>query len=346
MSQITMVDNGIEFDGRIRQQPPLGGAESAFIELAEALAALGHAVSVRNNCAGPLEHRGVHWAPLSSGIPDTADLFICNRSPRFLKYGTRANQVVLWLHRPAQYLTKLKNQIRLAWHRPVIVFSSKSHLSSYPNWAFDGGREVIPYGLSPRFQQAVERPAPAPRVVFTSNPMRSLGWLLDLWSTRIRPAVPTAELHVFSSMDSHGSWGGTKTPVVVPALERCVAMADQGVVVRGRVSQDELVDELAQARAMLYRGDIGETFSYAAAEAQAMGVPAVVQDLSCMAERVIDGETGFVVDEDDDDAFVAAAIRLLSDNALWLAQHRACLAQQRGLSWAEVAGRFAELMDD
>lgn len=346
MSLITMVDDGIEFDGRTLEQRPLGGAESAFLELAEALAALGHRVSVRNNCAAPLTHKGVDWAPLSSGMPAQADLFICNRSPKYLKYGAKAGQVILWIHNPAQYLAKLKNQLRLGWHRPVIVFSGKSHLSTYPAWAFDGGREIIPYGISPRFRNATERTVPAPRAIFTSNPMRSLGWLLDLWAARIRPAVPNAELHVFSGMATYGSWGQSKAAVMVPVLERCAAMADQGVVLRGPVSKDELVGELAQARALLYRGDIGETFCYAAAESQAMGVPGVVQDIACMAERFVDGRTGFVVDEGDDAGFAAAAVRLLSDDALWLAQHRACLETQRGLSWAEVAQRFAALMDD
>jgi glycosyltransferase involved in cell wall biosynthesis len=346
MSLITMVDDGIEFDGRTMEQRALGGAESAFVELAEALAALGHRVLVRNNCTAPLTHKGVDWAPLASGLPARADLFICNRSPKYLKFGAKAGQVVLWIHNPAQYLAKLKNQLRLGWHRPVIVFSGKSHLSTYPSWAFDGGREIIPYGISPRFRGAVERPVPGPRAIFTSNPMRSLSWLLDLWAERVRPAVPAAELHVFSGMATYGSWGKSKAAVMVPVLERCAAMADQGVVLRGPVSKDDLVGELAQARALLYRGDIGETFCYAAAESQAMGVPGVVQDIACMAERFVDGQTGFVVGEGDDAAFAAAAIKLLSDDDLWRTQHRACLATQRGLSWAEVAQRFAALMDD
>lgn len=77
-----------------------------------------------------------------------------------------------------------------------------------------------------------------------------------------------------------------------------------------------------------------------------MGVPAVVQNIACMSERVVDGVTGFVVDDEDDGAFADAAIRVLSDDALWLDQHRACLETQRGLSWPEVARRFAALMDD
>ncbi len=64
-----------------------------------------------------------------------------------------------------------------------------------------------------------------------------------------------------------------------------------------------LVAALEGARVMLYRGDEGETFCLALAEAQALGVPAVVQKLGAVVERVIDGVTGTIAG--DDEAFVA-----------------------------------------
>jgi hypothetical protein len=69
-----------------------------------------------------------------------------------------------------------------------------------------------------------------------------------------------------------------------------------------------------------------------------MGVPAVLEDIACMKERVRDGETGFVVKSAD--VFTERALSLLSDDGLWLAQHRACLAQQRSFGWAEAATLF------
>jgi glycosyltransferase involved in cell wall biosynthesis len=59
-------------------------------------------------------------------------------------------------------------------------------------------------------------------------------------------------------------------------------------------------------------------------------------------ERVIDGMTGFVAKTDE--AFAQAAVRLLTDDALWLAQHRAALARQRSRSWDTVAADFERLM--
>jgi glycosyltransferase involved in cell wall biosynthesis len=95
---------------------------------------------------------------------------------------------------------------------------------------------------------------------------------------------------------------------------------------------------------MLYRGDPGETFCLALAEAQAMGLPAVVKPLGSTPERVIDGVTGRVAE--DDDGFAAAAVALLRDDNLWRRSHLAALERQRGLSWDAVAARFETLMPD
>ena len=59
MARIVMADDGIAFDGHSLSQRPLGGAETAFVSLAEALAARGHDVAVRNMCPRPGVVNGV-----------------------------------------------------------------------------------------------------------------------------------------------------------------------------------------------------------------------------------------------------------------------------------------------
>jgi glycosyltransferase involved in cell wall biosynthesis len=119
-------------------------------------------------------------------------------------------------------------------------------------------------------------------------------------------------------------------------------MAGLGIVLREPVPKPALVEELAASRVLLYRGDIGETFCSAVAEAQAMGLPTVLEDIACMRERVRDGETGFVVRGAD--AFAACALSLLQDDGLWTAQHEACLRDQRGFGWTEAAAMFEGLI--
>src|SRR5258706_369754 len=83
------------------------------------------------------------------------------------------------------------------------------------------------------------------------------------------------------------------------------------VIMHPPVAKAALVEALKTARVQLYRGDEGETFCSAVAEAQAAGVPGVLCDIACMRERVTDGNTGFVVADGDAASFADRALKLL-----------------------------------
>jgi glycosyltransferase involved in cell wall biosynthesis len=93
---------------------------------------------------------------------------------------------------------------------------------------------------------------------------------------------------------------------------------------------------------MLYRGDPGETFCLAVAEAQAAGVPCVVQDIGCVGERIIDGVTGRVARTDR--GFADAAVSLLAHESLWRAQSAAARSRQRRWTWPAAAEAFEGLV--
>jgi len=348
MARIVLADDGIEFDGRTPEARALGGVESSVCFLVRELAARGHEVSVRNMCAEPLMHEGVDWAPIHDGgpyrnLPARADLYIANRGDKLIGLMPGAGRTVFWIHNPCRYVLKWRYLSKLWSVRPVVVFIGDYHATTLPAWVPDSGRRVIPYGIPDVFRAAeTANGPPPPRAVFTSNPLRSLDWLLELWTGRIRPRVPAAELHLFTGAATYGSVGDAKAEAMERILERARALAGEGVVLRGPVAKASLVDEFRDARVMLYRGDINETFCLAVGEPQAMGVPAVVGALGSVVERVVDGETGFVAA--DDDAFADAAVRLLSDDDLWRRQHAAALDRQRRWGWPEAAAAFEELI--
>jgi glycosyltransferase involved in cell wall biosynthesis len=298
-------------------------------------------------CEAPVFWKGVQWTPLSDdasqGIPTTADLYIANRSNHLIGRCDYARQRLFWIHNPAGYLLKWRYQWPLFRHRPTIVFSGASHLSTYPGWAAGGPHVVIPYGITPLFLGATAREqVPPPRAIFLSNPLRSLDWLLNVWAERIQPQVDGAELHIFAGSSIYGSFGEAKADRMEKILEQARNLAGCGVRLRGPVSKSQLVEEIKQARVFLYRGDIGETFCNAAAEPQAMGMPGVVEDIACMKERVIDGETGFVVKGQA--AFATAAVTLLSDDALWRRFHANSLEKQGRWTWQDAAAGFESLI--
>ena len=93
---------------------------------------------------------------------------------------------------------------------------------------------------------------------------------------------------------------------------------------------------------MLYLGHKAEAFCLALAEAQALGVPAVIAPVAALPERVIDGVTGF--HHADPERFAEAAVSLLTDDGLWRRQHEAALRQQQGITWAEHAALFEKVL--
>ena len=342
MAGVVMADDGIAFDGVMAETAPLGGAETAFVALAEALAARGHRVEARNRCRAAVAHKGVCWAPLSRDFPHACDLYIGNRNHRVIGLVSRAGRRVLWLHNPALYLKKPRNVWALARHRPTLVVTGAYHAATVPRWLPSGGCEIIPYGVLDHFRTAPPREPPPPLAIFTSNPLRGLDWLLDLWVRRIKHAVPGAELHVYAGGAVYGLAGTPRAQRMDEVLARADTLGAFGVRRFDPVGRKELATALSGARVMLYRGDPGETFCLALAEAQAMGVPAVVEPLGSTPERVLDGVTGRVAA--DDGAFAAAAIALLRDDGLWRRWHLAALERQRGLTWDAVGAQFEALM--
>ncbi len=343
MASIVMTDDGVRFDAGSLAIGPLGGAETAFSSLALALAGCGHRVTVRNNASHASSFGGLDWAPLGAGVPDDADLYIANRSHKLIQLVPRARRRVFWIHNPARYLMKRRYLWPLFRLKPTIVFSGPYHASTYPSWAPSGPRVIIPYGVSEVFRQVEPADAPPPpRALFVSNPLRGLDWLLHLWAKRIHPQMPVAELHVFSGPSTYGSYGRSKALQMEPILEYARQLANWGVVLRAPVSKTVLADEMRSARVLLYRGDPGETFCLAVAEAQAAGVPAVVGRLGSVPERVVDGSTGFIAEREA--SFAEAAVALLQDDELWRRQHAASLLSQRHWGWAEATAAFEALL--
>lgn len=338
--RVVLADAGLTFDGLTPRERPLGGAESAFVALAEALAAMGAEVHAFAKDAREMDHLGVRWRKAGAPWPKKIDLFIANRSPRLLSAHMDAKSRVFWLHNPAQFLSKPRYLWPILTRSPTLVFAGPSHAATAPGW-LPGRRVLIPLGVETPFLETSRAPgAPAPRAIFTSNPTRGLAPLLLMWRDTIRPAVPNAELHVFSGPQVYDATG-PRAAAMRAALADAEASRAHGVVVRQPLAKADLARELAQARTLLYFGDPGETFCLAVAEALVMGVPAVVRPAGAVGERIDPGRTGFV--EKDHAGFAAAAIRLLGDDALWTGMSGEAMKGRAGASWSHAARAFAAL---
>lgn len=190
-------------------------------------------------------------------------------------------------------------------------------------------------------------PAPdrAPRrLVYTSQARRGLPLLLALLP-RIQAEVPGTELHIFGyELGGH--------PVSAPP-------SPAGVVSHGSLGKAELARELRRARAMAYPCTFKETFCTSVAEAQAAGLPVVTSDRAALPERVADGVDGSVIPwlggspggppggDAFGDSFVAATVRLLTDDALWRRQSEAAAARAfRDYDWDRIVQRWETILEE
>lgn len=330
MTRIVLADDGFAFDGEIAAIRD--HAAACFVALAESLAARGHKVEARTRGTRRFDLNGVSWGPIERIVPKETELYIVNGSYRLLRLARKVRRTVLWVHEPGRKMLRWGRLTALARRRPYLVFQGVYHAATYPRWAPGGGRAIIPPTTGAVFRTSgpALRPPP-PFAIFTARSPRSLDWVLDIWQRHIRPSVPKAQLYVFADA----------MPDVV--LEKARRLAGDGVVLREPVAGEALVEELRQSRVYLHRGDESEVFGMAVAEAQAMGVPAVACDVTCMRERIVHGETGYVVRDGDAAAFAGAAMRILTDDTVWRDQRDAALRYNRARSWDDVAADFEEL---
>ncbi len=341
MATIAFADDTNRYDGRSLATQPLGGTESSVCYMAAALARRGHAVTCYTNCEAPIEHAGVAWRPLGGPPPVRPDVYVTVQHPRLLGFARAPGRRVIWMMWRPNNLRHYKQIARVWWYRPRPVFISDHQASQYSRVLPPAGRgRVVALGLPPavRGQGPLGSPLP-PRAIFASNPVRHLRWLIDVWARAILPRVPGAELHIYGIRDYAHRYGQEwRTPIDPYLPPDLPEAARASLKVQPTATREGLWAAMRESRVMLYGGHRSEMFCLSLAEAQALGVPAVIRPVAVLPERVRDGETGFI--RADDAGFAEAAVALLSDDALWRRQHARALALQQGLAWDQAAELF------
>ena len=347
MAKIIIADSTEHYDGRDLERRPLGGTESSVIRMSRELVRRHHDVTVYTNCDGPVEDHGVKWRPLSETPPETGDLVVAVQHPKRIGFVRKPRRRAIWVAWQPNHLKHYKHIWRSWWYRPVPVLISKYQVSIYsPLLPKRDPHIIIPHGLPDDVRGYPVLAAPPPRrAIFASNPHRKLRELVEIWVERIHPRVPDAVLDVYglhgirAGEEAWTVWEGSFLPPNVSSE------AKRSVRVHPAGTREALIQAFRSSRVMLYLGHKVEAFCLSLAEAQALGLPAVIAPVAVLPERVIDGVTGF--HRADPERFAQAAISLLTDEGLWRRQHEAALRYQQGISWAEQAGRFeAALLSD
>jgi glycosyltransferase involved in cell wall biosynthesis len=347
MAHIVIADSTNRYNGLSLATQPLGGTESSVCYMAAALAWRGHRVTCYTHSDRVVEHEGVTWRPLGTPRSETRAIFVAVQHPRLFGLVPNPERLIVWLMWRPNNLRHYKQLPRMWWYRPRPVFMSEHQAALYsPLLPSAEPRRIVPLGLPEAVRgQAPLASVPPPRAVFASNPVRGLKWLVELWAREIQPRVPGADLHVFGIQNYAYRYGEPWTTSLEPFLPPGLSdVARASLVIHPTATREELWAAMRASRVMLYGGHKSEMFCLSLAEAQALGVPAVIKPVAVLPERVRDNVSGFIRSEDGE--FAERAVALLTDDALWRRQHEAALAEQQGIGWDEAAAAFERAILD
>lgn len=339
--QITLVDDSIPFDGFTASSRAMGGAEKAFAALPGALARRGHTVTVYNRCRWSLFIEGAQWHTLEDHKPLATDVLIAFRKPTLLGFVRQAKRRVLWTTAPAHLLERSAGGASLRDLRPHLLMTAKVQAAG---WEPRGMTcSVMPPAVKNDYLGGTAAtPVQPPRAVVTTHPRHGLGWLMDLWCQRIRPAVPDAELHIFSMVLAKAAEGNPVDDSLRTLADRVLAARGHGVTVHKPGSDAAMAQAFREARIHLYPGHDDDTTAFTLMESQACGVPAVLRPLGAAPERVADGRSAYVVP--DDDAFVNLTTLLLSDQQVAAAMAAEARALYAGRNWDAAAEQIEAML--
>jgi glycosyltransferase involved in cell wall biosynthesis len=339
---VSFIDESIPYDGHSPKSQPLGGGEKAVVGLASALARAGHTVRVFNGCKFPIVVDGVSWQPLDDCRAAQTDWLIVHNDPRMLGRIADAKHRALMLTGSAEVLGDVRLEALIKEFQAALMFFGMAHSFSLPASLQSMASATLRFGVSALYRKAGPMaPVNPPRALVTTHPGRGLNWLLDVWCDKIFPEVPWAELHIYSAVLERGALGATIPERLVPVLDKARAAEAQGVRFKRPLGDADMTEVYRQARAHLYPGSERDMLCSTLAESQSVGLPCVARPLGASKERMRDGESGYLVA--DDEAFAAAAKALLLDTDVFNGFSEQARSRQEGEGWEHAASQLARI---
>lgn len=285
-----------------------------------------------------LRHRADVILDIENGIPFFTPLY--SRKPKVL--------LMHHLHQD-QFLVEMGNAIGrvgrfmervlvpLAYRSSVMTAVSESTARRKKSTLLRGNTldiKVIHNGIDHQFYRPGGRKAHRPTVLYLGRIKRykRLHRLIVLMG-RLVEIVPDAELVI-------AGWGDAAGEVAEQVGKSGVGEAVRMV---GRVSEEEKLRLLRRAWVMA-TPSMNEGWGVTVIEANACGTPAVAFRVAGLDEAIIDGASGFLCN--DDDAYLAALVELLTDNELRERMSAGALERASHFDWDVTARRTLEVMEE
>ncbi len=292
----------IRFDERRLADAPLGGSETALVEVSRRLAARGLAVEVYAPDPAQGTRRGIRWGrvsqleqDLASGATRPRVLVIC-RDAALAPLARRADMTWIWLQdMPMEGHRKLFRRALPLVDRILCIsdyqlqrFARVFHIpAAEVDEKFCRTRNGLDLTNHAWLRSGDLAGGRIPgRCVYASAPFRGLEYLLDAWP-RIRAGAPGATLEILGGMVTYDQPDDPFAHLYARARDL------DGVTVTGAVPQRALLESLRRAELLLYPCCFREAGCIVLQMALACGTVPVTSDIACLPEYV--GDQGVVV---------------------------------------------------
>jgi glycosyltransferase involved in cell wall biosynthesis len=347
-----LVDDSIAYDGYTPMRRALGGPEKAVISLATALQLRGHEVNVINRTTYAHMADGAYYTPFGDTLlPKAADVLIAMRKPALLGAVRQVKHRLLWVVGSPDYLRASANQTLWDSFKPAVLFVSPAQARTYTGAlptsvivpgvrsAYLDHPMTAPQGEFAGVPGPVNEPrTQAPTAVVTTHPMQGLTTILDLWEHEIFPRAKEARLDIYSATLSKALKGEAAPEDISPIVDQI----RQGDVYNINVIEPKADDGMAAAfraaRVHLYPGQAADYACWTLAESQAAGLPAVARPSGGTEERIVNGQTGYLVP--DSAAMANVAVEILTNESVYKSLSEAAAHASRKRTWAEAAAEL------
>ncbi|MBN8554972.1 MAG: glycosyltransferase family 4 protein [Deltaproteobacteria bacterium] len=335
----------VPFHAKTLEERPLGGTETGVIRLSEALAELGHDVTVFT----PMEEiPSAFSASNPKYLPQNQieksgpfDIFVAVRDWIPTLYNVPARKRMMWTGDSYDQFSNFGlGDKRVAERIDTLLTvgtwqaDEMCRRSGFPRekaW-------VLGNGIHPAFFEGSET-RQRKRMIYSSTPHRGLSFVPDFFS-EVKKKHPDAEIHIFSSYQVYDQQRNRDFELLEESLKKT-----SGVVMRGSVKQSELAREFMKSSVLFYPCDFEETSCITAMEAQAAGCVVLSSALAALPETV--GDAGILIEGRPrsphyKQQYVDACDRLLSDDTLFEKLSTRGKERAKDFSWAKTAKRFMD----
>jgi glycosyltransferase involved in cell wall biosynthesis len=343
---------GPPFEGDSVERGPLGGSETAFVEITRAMARLGCEVTAFNNCTEPAIHRGVEYHPFRSSLPTLAkrrfDVMVVSRFFGFFNLPIKASLKVLWNHDTLENPGALRNiQDEIDLFFVLSRFHRDNYLTRLPQ--LDDRMVVTRNGLN---FELIDRSAEGARrdpnkLLYASRPERGLKPLLEEIWPRLKEARPGLRLHICGYTVDRANLD-PQLPELYDYLD-FLADRDPDVTVLGALPKRDYYRHLAESAMLVYPCTFPEISCIVALEAQALGTPILTSDSYALSESVAPPEfrvKGRPGGNEWIRGYVERALKLLGDpegTARTAAKAREAIREK--YSWDQVAKEWMRVFE-